>query len=345
MPARWLKNDEAESSQRRAPNMRSNNRVGKEPLQVRALTKRKSKGKSGSGGGSSPSTTHKSTSGGTTSRSGFTIPGLTSKRSATPFSDGGGSIIKIPSGSTFAGRDAGGGTRDQVYGSSRYGSGYPYGGYGSYVSGRGFPFGFWPMYWGPHYYGGSEYGPERNESRPGGNLTTTRIESTFWHNVSSLLSSRDTTPTEPIHAFHLIGDEDSVRAVLDVLVTSDCDVANLTIVPFDLTNTSQPSPESVVQYYRSSSFALTLDGYNNTAESLGNMPSSNSSAPPNIPDTPIPTNSTDFSFLTCINNTISEALPIMDGGAFSKFGSVPNFQMGSLLGLLWLTWFMLRRHA
>ncbi|KAJ7583813.1 hypothetical protein C8J56DRAFT_1094672 [Mycena floridula] len=45
--------------------------------------------------------------------------------SATPFSNDGGKVTTIPAGSPFAGREASGGTRAQVYGNSMYGSGYP----------------------------------------------------------------------------------------------------------------------------------------------------------------------------------------------------------------------------
>ncbi|KAF8316554.1 hypothetical protein DL93DRAFT_2154621 [Clavulina sp. PMI_390] len=302
-------------------------------------------GKKSSGSGGKTKTTGKSSTGGSTSRPRFRLPGI-GNRGATPFANGGGSIARIPSGTTFGGRSIGGGTRSQVFGTSKYGSGYPYDGYGTYVGGRGFPFGFWPVYWGPRYYGGDEYGPERNNSRPGGNLTTTRLQSTFWKNISSTLYSRDdTTPTLAIHPFNLVGDEDSVRAVLDVLVTSNCYVANLTVVPLDLTNTSQPQPENVIQYYRSSSLALTLDGYINNVSSRVNMPGSNWTAVPDIQDTPIPRNSTDLTFLACINATIGEALPVLDSGAIVRFGSVSDLYMGSLMGLLWIAVFVLRGYT
>lgn len=99
----------------------------------------KSSGKGGGDGGTS-------TTGGSTSQGRFNIPG--SSRGATPFAPGGGKIGKIGRGGTFAGRQIGGGSRAQVYGTSRYGSGYTYGGRGSLVRGRGFPFGFWPVFWG-----------------------------------------------------------------------------------------------------------------------------------------------------------------------------------------------------
>lgn len=75
------------------------------------------------------------------------------KSSATSYGSGGGKAVAIPSGQLFAGRQAGGGTRDQVTGTSVYGSGYP-GITGRGVAGRGFPFYFWPIVWG----GGSGIG-------------------------------------------------------------------------------------------------------------------------------------------------------------------------------------------
>lgn len=183
-----------------------------------------------------------------------------------------------------------------------------------------------------------QYGPERNNSRPGGNMTTVPIQSTFWRNVSTVVRRDNSSSSPAIYPFNLVGDEDSVRAVLDVLVSSDCDVANLTIVPYSSTNTSQPRPENVVQYYRTSSFALTLNGYNNTAELPSNMPPNNSTAPPSTPDTPLPTNHTDLNFLACINSTIEESLPIMDSAAAVK---VLPYQLGGLLGLLWMSIFLM----
>lgn len=168
-------------------------------------------------------------------------------------------------------------------------------------------------------------------------MTTVRVQSSSWKNVSNI-AARDTSPQ--LFAFNLVGDEESVRSVLDVLVSSSCGASNLTVVPYSTTNTSQPQPESVVQYYRASSLALTLDGYNNTAESPANMPPDNSTAPPNIADSPLPTNHTDMNFLSCINGTIGDSVPILNSGALPK---VLQTQVGGLVGLLWLVFFVFRR--
>ena len=131
---------------------------------------------------------------------------------------------------------------------------------------------------------------------------------------------------------------------MDVLVTSSCDVINSTVSAY---NASTPpssdntfgalNPEEVVQYYRSSSFALTLDGYNNSAAWPSNAPtpvpsSDNSpSAGGNVTDTALPTNGLDLTFLSCVNTSIGQALPIMNRGSRSvNIGGVP------LMGLMWL---------
>jgi hypothetical protein len=98
------------------------------------------------GGGGGTTTTE-----GTTTWGGFKLGGT--NRNAVPFSNGGGKIITISQGQPFAGRQMGGATRAQIYGSRRFGSDYPPnyapGLYkGGYVQGRGFPHGFWPIYWG-----------------------------------------------------------------------------------------------------------------------------------------------------------------------------------------------------
>jgi hypothetical protein len=169
-------------------------------------------------------------------------------------------------------------------------------------------------------------------------MTTVPIQSTFWKNVSAVMRRDNSSSSPTIYPFNLVGDEDSVRSVLDVLVSSDCDVANLTVVPYSSANTSQPRPENVVQYYRASSFALTLNGYNNTVELPSNMPSNNNTAPPNIANAPLLANHTDLNFLACINSTIEESLPIMDSAATAKV--LPS-QLGTLLGLLWMFIFLM----
>lgn len=85
--------------------------------------------------------------------------------------------------------------------------------------------------------------------------------------------------------------------------------------------TTLPQPEQAIQYYRASSVALTLDGYNNTG-ALG---------PDGSPNTPIPSN-IDTTLLDCLNQTIGAAVPLVDGGI--RWAS-PN--MG-FVGLFWVLW-------
>lgn len=158
-------------------------------LSVRSLALERRKG--GGGGGDSSSSGHDSSSssgakGGDDSDESssfshssaakpFSLSSST-KSSASAYSDGGGSVVTIPSGSLFSGRQAGGADRvgpilipfpqttadlrscmqSTVYGTSRYGSGYPYGGYGSYVDGRPFPYYFIPVCISSGYYDNDE---------------------------------------------------------------------------------------------------------------------------------------------------------------------------------------------
>jgi len=64
-----------------------------------------------------------------------------------------------------------------------------------------------------------------------------------------------------------------------------------------------PEPEQVVQYYRASSVALTLDGYNNTA--VYNLT--------NTTDVALPSG-IDTTLLSCLNDTIGVAVPLVDYG-------------------------------
>ena len=85
--------------------------------------------------------------------------------------------------------------------------------------------------------------------------------------------------------------------------------------------TSLPQPEQAIQYYRASSVALALDGYNNTG-ALG---------PDGTPNTPLPSN-IDTTLLDCLNQTIGAAVLLVDGDV--RWAS-PN--MG-LVGLFWVLW-------
>lgn len=124
---------------------------------------------------------------------------------------------------------------------------------------------------------------------------------------------------------------------MDVLVTSSCNVVNSTISDYNASAPPSLHPEEVVQYYRGSSFALTLEGYNNTAAWPSNAPypvpiTDNSTSPgADSNDTALPTDGLDSIFLDCVNTSIGEALPIMNRASIGvSMEGVP------LTGLIWL---------
>ncbi|KAF8985212.1 hypothetical protein BDQ17DRAFT_1169730, partial [Cyathus striatus] len=212
---------------------------------------------------------------------------------ASSTSSGGGKAVAIPAGQPFAGRQSGGGTRNEVYGTQVYGSGYP--GIASRgVSGLGFPFVFWPLAWGgiagaggAAYLHSTEYGKPDNTTRPGGPLFTATFPS----------SSNNGNST-----FRLLSDNTTVTTLIST-VQSNCTsflLNSSSIVPQAYTdNSSLPQPEQTVQYYRASSVALTLDGYNDTAA----LSSGGGS------DTPLPS-WVDRNMLECLNDTIGTSVPL-----------------------------------
>jgi hypothetical protein len=166
------------------------------------------------------------------------------------------------------------------------------------------------------------YGYE--DKRPGGRTATTEIKST----ISS-------TP----ETYHLIGDDRSVRAVLEALM-SNCSVQDTkgTVATFDRDSSSKAVwPERVVQYYRGSSFGLSLDTYNNTASILSNQPKDNNTAPPVLVDTPLPTG-LNMTFLACLNATIGFSLPLIEADPHKHLskGAVAGIIIGSIFGGLFL---------
>ncbi|KIM50671.1 hypothetical protein SCLCIDRAFT_34087 [Scleroderma citrinum Foug A] len=241
---------------------------------------------------------------------------VSGKSSASAYGYGGGKSITIPSGQLFEGRSAGGGTRNQIFGSKSYGSGYP-GITGRGVAGRGFPFWFWPIVWGSTaaetapYLNGSEYGDSFNTSRFGGPL----MEATFISNNST-----------PNTAFHVLSDNSTITSLIDT-VSGHCSShlsssSSKTPFPFNTSSPSAPQPGQVVQYYRASSVALTLDGYNNSATFSSNQ---------NATDTPLPSN-IDMTLLNCLNQTIALSMPLVDGSpVLFAVPSVPTLMLLSLV--------------
>ncbi|KAI5895627.1 uncharacterized protein SCHCODRAFT_02619947 [Schizophyllum commune H4-8] len=270
-------------------------------------------GKGGSSGGSSGS--------GSGGRSSSISAGGTSK-SASTYSRGGGPVVTIPNGSPFAGRQQGGGSRDQVYGTRQYGSGYP-GVTGRGVAGRNFPFYFWPLTFGgvgavgAHHYldDDDEYGHPDNSSRPGGQQTLGNFTSNAGNSTFRLVADNSTTTSllEEVN--------DKCSGNLDSGKTSQ------NASTFDYNVSWAPSPGEVVQYYRASSIALMLVGYNNSAV----WQDDDSKA-----DDPLPS-WVDNNLLSCLNTTIGLAAPLIDDDNGSLQMPVPS--MG-VFGVVIAVWFM-----
>ncbi|KDQ51590.1 hypothetical protein JAAARDRAFT_62468 [Jaapia argillacea MUCL 33604] len=225
--------------------------------------------------------------------------GMPSGKTVSAYSAGGGKSFTLGSSSPFSGRLAGGGTRSQVFGNSRYGSGYPYGSYGTYIDDRPLPYVFYPVPIYPNYYGSDTYTNFNETQRPGGNITIAVLRAPSLPNTTEI--------------YRIVGDQLSTSAVLDALVT-DCNVQNTTLSPFNASDgtDSWPLPEQIVQWYRASSFGLSLDSYNNTAALPSNMPPSNDSlSPPLSDDTPLPTD-LNTTYLSCLNKTIGASVPLVD---------------------------------
>ncbi|KAH9976919.1 hypothetical protein BJV74DRAFT_861721 [Russula compacta] len=310
-----------------------------DPPLMRSLKQRKGGGRGGGGGKSSSKgksssrarvqVRNKGKGSGSGSKSGSGKPSKVplsgkslpnGKTSATSYGAGGGRAAPIPLGRPFAGRIAGGGTRAQTFGNSIYGSGYPgIGGYPYGVAGRGFPFFFWPVVWpGPavgssgYLHNTNEYGFPDNSSRPGGYMATAQFKSNYSSSLFVVLADQSTVTS-------LIG---SVKANC----SSHLDPSDTSSSPTPYTNGStDPVAEQALQYYRASSVVLTLDGYNDTA-ALDGTQNANAGALA----VPLP-NGTDTTLLTCLNETIGLAVPLVDAGARS---SAPGILTLLVVGVL-----------
>ncbi|KAF8554673.1 hypothetical protein OG21DRAFT_1496862 [Imleria badia] len=210
--------------------------------------------------------------------------------------------------------------RSQIYGTRTYGSGYP-GVSGRGVIGRGFPFWFWPIVWTGYgvpigsYLHDSEYGNSYNTSRVGGPMA----EATF--------ASNSTNST-----FHVLSDNSTVSSLItsiDANCSSSLSSSSSTSPQvYNASALGAPQPEQAIQYYRASSIALTLDGYNNSATLSSN---------PNATDSPLPSG-IDMTLLNCLNQTIGLSAPLISGTGLRWSTGPPST---SLLGLLLSVWWML----
>jgi hypothetical protein len=168
---------------------------------------------------------------------------------------------------------------------------------------------------------------QTNSQRPGGNTST----------VSIIPSNPSITQT-----YRILGDQSSVQTVL-LAIETQCptNVSDniVTFAGFDsdtLSNATLPKPEQVVQWYRGSSFALSLDGYTNTASLPSQMPPNSTNIaliPALSADTPLPSD-INIDFLTCLNSTIGRTLPLVDRKPFVlSNGATIGIIFGLVIGL------------
>lgn len=123
-----------------------------------------------------------------------------------------------------------------------------------------------------------------------------------------------------------------MNIVLDVIKT-DCTAHNINFDTLHLgnrydyggpvtthnTEPTRPGPEEVIQFYRGSTFAIALTGYNNTSV-FQDPPDSNAQP------VPLPT-SMDWTAFNCLNETIGKYVPLMD----DAFGTHPDVKLIQLL--------------
>lgn len=122
----------------------------------------------------------------------------------------------------------------------------------------------------------------------------------------------------------MVSDTSTVSSLLTSIqktCTLNTDSSSKVPKPYD-GNASEPLPEQVVQYYRASSVALLLDGYNNTDALLPQGQDSGEAVP--LPAW------VDRTLLDCLNTTIGDAAPLFSAthsdvyvwavlGAFGSF--------------------------
>ncbi|PPQ78666.1 hypothetical protein CVT25_010554 [Psilocybe cyanescens] len=180
------------------------------------------------------------------------------------------------------------GDRSQIFGTRRFDSGYD----ADRKPGTSeHPFIFWPISWPGTVGGGSanaaylnvedKYGNATNPDRVGGPM------------MIATFSSGSTN-------FTIVSDDFTVRRLAEAIASSCMFFLSEPFISNSTENieaySGSPLPESVVQYYRSSSIALTSDGYINNA----------TYSAPGAPEAGLP----DFPGLQCFNQTIGSKAPL-----------------------------------
>ena len=147
--------------------------------------------------------------------------------------------------------------------------------------------------------------------------------------AEAIFASNSTNTT-----FHVLSDNSTVSSLItsiDANCSSSLTSSSSTSPQvYNASAPGAPQPEQAIQYYRASSIVLTLNGYNNSATLSSN---------PNATDTPLPSG-IDTTLLNCLNQTIALSAPLVSG-ADLRWSTGPSST--SLLGFLWLVWWMLLR--
>lgn len=159
------------------------------------------------------------------------------------------------------------------------------------------------------------------------------------------LTFQSANPSDPNNStFHVLADNSTSASLLtsiyescsSLFTPSSPSTSNNSLpMPLNDTDVNSPKPEQAVQFYRASSVALTLDGYNNSAALSAAVTSGNASAE-SVQDTPLPERY-DANLLDCLNTTIGDAVPLIDG-ASARWA--PTGGLGGL-GLVWIAWYLL----
>jgi hypothetical protein len=150
----------------------------------------------------------------------------------------------------------------------------------------------WPIAFGGFGYGGYYGSRELNNDteRPGGGM-------------SQYTMTPPANVTNPsANMFALLGDINSVDSVFQSLI-ANCGVLSTLATNFSV------NPNQTVAYYRGSSFALILDGYNNEQPNITDT--SGNGTEVTAPLAPLPS-TVDTAYLNCLNSSIGTNVPLVD---------------------------------
>ncbi|KAG8752918.1 hypothetical protein FRC14_006588 [Serendipita sp. 396] len=286
--------------------------------------------------------------------------------------NGGGAPVSLSpdsASSALSGKTIGGGTRNEIYGSAQYGSGFGTG-FGTYrqngdsttyepdltldVSSRtsNLAFGFRPIPWG-NYRGADTAEKAWKDYRPGVGFASSMIGRDSALNAGWIARKNE----EDRSRFDILGDAATINIIADVLTLptdkGGCGADGIYVQPMIYTSLANPNdtgadtePNLAMSEGTIMAFTIALHPWNiiqywrGSSVAIGNSTYNNAFAHPNATNqdywaaSPLDLTGVDPDWFNCLNRTIAAVIPIVDPTLVVRNRKTPGQIAGIVVGVV-----------